>query len=217
MKRPGTSFLISGSENAPTALLLAHGAGAPMTSLFLEELSQLIATAGVRVARFEFGYMAQRRQGQSSRPPPKAELLMGEYDSAIERTAATMPAGQRLIIAGKSMGGRVASMVADRHFAAGRIGGLVCFGYPFHPPRKPESTRTSHLVHLACPTLIVQGERDPFGSRKEVAGYQLSTSIRLHWIENADHDLAAPRRKSSGKGNGIAAAADAVAAFIGLL
>jgi predicted alpha/beta-hydrolase family hydrolase len=118
-----------------------------------------------------------------------------------------------LLIGGKSMGGRVASLIADEQFAAGAIAGLVCLGYPFHPPRKPEQLRTAHLQAMACPALIVQGERDPFGGRGEVAGYRLSPAIRLHWADDGDHDLG-PRGASgfTRKGN-LAAAADAVAQF----
>ncbi len=111
------------------------------------------------------------------------------------------------------MGGRVASLVADELHAAGRIAGLVCLGYPFHPPNKPEQLRTAHLERLACPALIVQGERDPFGGRAEVEGYALSAAIRFHWASDGDHDLG-PRGGSgfTRKGN-LAAAADAIAAF----
>jgi predicted alpha/beta-hydrolase family hydrolase len=118
-----------------------------------------------------------------------------------------------VLIGGKSMGGRVASLVADELHAAGSIVGLVCLGYPFHPPNKPAQLRTAHLERLACPALIVQGERDPFGGRAEVEGYALSAAIRLHWASDGDHDLG-PRGASgfTRKGN-LAAAADAVAAF----
>ena len=121
--------------------------------------------------------------------------------------------GAPLLIGGKSMGGRVASLVADDLYAAGRIAGLVCLGYPFHPPGRPDQLRTAHLEHLACPALIVQGERDPFGSRAEVEAMRLSLAIRFHWAGDGDHDLG-PRGGSgfTRKGN-LAAAADAVAAF----
>ena len=201
------------NENPPGAtalahLLLAHGAGAPMTSPFLAKMTNLLVERGLRVSRFEFGYMAARRQG-ARRPPPKAERLMDEYRAA----AAAVPAGATLIVGGKSMGGRVASLVADELYAAGRIAGLACLGYPFHPPKKPEQLRTAHLTALACPALIVQGERDPFGGRAEVEGYGLSPAIRLHWASDGDHDLG-PRGASgfTRKGN-LAAAADAIAAF----
>ncbi len=92
------------------------------------------------------------------------------------------------------MGGRVASLVADELHAEKRIAGLVCLGYPFHPPKKPEQLRTAHLEHLACPALIVQGERDPFGGRGEVEAYRLSPAIAFHWVGDGDHDLGPPRR-----------------------
>ena len=134
---------------------------------------------------------------------------MDEYRAAV----AGLPAGAPLLIGGKSMGGRVASLVADEVHAQGRIAGLVCLGYPFHPPKKPDQLRTAHLVGLSCPALIVQGDRDPFGSRSEVEGLALSAAIRFHWVGDGDHDLG-PRGNSgfTRKGN-LAAAADAVAAF----
>ena len=89
------------------------------------------------------------------------------------------------------MGGRMASLIADEVGAAA----LFCLGYPFHPPGKPERLRTEHLETIATPTLILQGERDPFGTRDEVAGYSLSKAITPHWMPDGNHDLA-PRKKS---------------------
>jgi predicted alpha/beta-hydrolase family hydrolase len=104
-------------------------------------------------------------------------------------------------------------MIADEAHAAGRIAGLVCLGYPFHLPGRPEQLRTAHLERLACPALIVQGERDPFGGKVEVADYKLSPAIRFHWVGDGDHDLG-PRGGSGFTRKGhLAAAADAVAAF----
>jgi predicted alpha/beta-hydrolase family hydrolase len=180
-----------------------------MTSPFLETMAKLLAERGLATHRFEFAYMAARRQGGGRRPPPRAERLMDEYRAAV----AAVPPGAPLLIGGKSMGGRVASMIADELHAAGRIIGLVCLGYPFHPPNRPEQLRTAHLERLACPALIIQGERDPFGGRGEVEGYKLSPAIRIHWVGDGDHDLG-PRGGSgfTRKGN-LAAAADAIAAF----
>jgi predicted alpha/beta-hydrolase family hydrolase len=194
--------------------MLAHGAGAPMTSPFMETMAGLLAERGVGVVRFEFAYMAARRAGGKRRPPPKAETLMDDYRELAAEIAAAAPAGQRLFIGGKSMGGRVASLVADELWRAQRIGGLVCLGYPFHPPGVPDKLRTSHLEALTCPTLIVQGERDPFGTRGEVESYRLSPSIRFTWLGDGDHDFG-PRGGSgfTRKGN-LAAASDAVAGFV---
>jgi predicted alpha/beta-hydrolase family hydrolase len=88
-------------------------------------------------------------------------------------------------------------MVADPLFAARRIAGLLCLGYPFHPPGRPTQLRTKHLVGLQTPTLIVQGTRDEFGVPGEVAGYGLSKTIELLWLEDGDHDLK-PRKAISG-------------------
>lgn len=206
-------LLHAGPADAQVMLLLAHGAGAPMTSPFLETMARLLADRAIATARFEFGYMAARRQGGKRRPPPKAETLCEEYLAAVEATAATLRPSQRLLIGGKSMGGRVASLVAGALHMSRAVAGLVVLGYPFHPPAKPEQLRTAHLVDLACPTLIVQGERDPFGARTEVAAMRLSTRIVFHWASDGDHDLG-PRGGSgfTRKGN-LAAAADAVGAF----
>jgi predicted alpha/beta-hydrolase family hydrolase len=185
-------FLFTGPDDADTTILLAHGAGAPMESASMTASAEALAAAGLRVARFEFGYMAARRAG-ARKPPPRAESLEPEYLAAID----ALGAKGRLVIGGKSMGGRVASMIADRALAAGRIAGLVCLGYPFHPPEKPQQLRTAHLATLQTPALIVQGTRDPFGTRDEVAGYAFSPSIEILWLEDGDHDLR-PRKKLSG-------------------
>ena len=154
--------------------------------------AKALAAVGFRVARFEFAYMAARRYGHR-KPPPRAETVNPEYIAAVEALGAKGP----LIIGGKSMGGRVASMVADELYAAGKIAGLLCLGYPFHPPAKPEQLRTKHLADLKTPTLICQGTRDEFGTPEEVAGYTLSDKVGVLWLEDGDHDLK-PRKGLSG-------------------
>lgn len=184
-------FLFDGPAAARTTILLAHGAGAPMDSASMNAAAAALAAEGFRVARFEFAYMAARRTG-TRKPPPRAETLSPEYEAAV-----TALGGGRLIVGGKSMGGRVASMVADGLFAKGAVRGLLCLGYPFHPPAKPAQLRTAHLAALVTPTLICQGTRDEFGTREEVAGYALSDRIEVLWLEDGDHDLK-PRRSVSG-------------------
>jgi uncharacterized protein len=209
-------FLDTGPADAPSRLLLAHGAGAPMDSAFLEAFVALMNARAIATTRFEFQYMAARRVSPKKKPPPKAETLVQEYASAVELVRGRMPPGQRLIIGGKSMGGRVASLVADDLYRRGTIAGLVCLGYPFHPPSKPEHMRTAHLVDLTCPALIIQGERDPFGTKAEVEAMSLSKAITLLWAPDGDHDLG-PRGASgfTRRGN-LEAAADAVAEFAGI-
>ena len=187
------TFLIDGPERARHTILLAHGAGAPMDSASMTAITDTLAGAGFRVARFEFGYMASRRGQAGRKPPPRAETLIPEYIAAIDALEAEGP----LIIGGKSMGGRVASMVADSLHVSGRIVGSMCLGYPFHPLGKPDQLRTTHLAELKTPTLIVQGTRDQFGTREEVATYNLSKNIEILWLEDGDHDLR-PRKSVSG-------------------
>ncbi|PND27425.1 MULTISPECIES: alpha/beta family hydrolase [Sinorhizobium] len=186
-------FLFDGPGDAPVTILLAHGAGAPMDSTSMTAAALALAGVGFRVARFEFGYMAARRTADGRKPPPRAETLNPEYRAAI----AELGAQGTLVIGGKSMGGRVASMVADDLHAEGKIAGLLCLGYPFHPPGKPEQLRTRHLADLKTPALICQGTRDEFGTRDEVSRCALSDRIELLWLEDGDHDLK-PRKKVSG-------------------
>ena len=189
-----TDFLFDGPEDAAVTLMLAHGAGAPMDSASMGAAAVALAAAGLRVVRFEFGYMASRRTEAGRKPPPRADRVIGEYVAAVDDLG---PTAGKLLIGGRSMGGRVASMAADPLFAAGRIAGLVCMGYPFHPPDKPTQVRTAHLETLATPALIIQGTRDPFGIPAEVTTYSLAPSIELAWLEDGDHDLK-PRKTVSG-------------------
>lgn len=159
-----TAFLDLGPRNAATTILLAHGAGAPMDSTAMSASAEALAGAGLRVVRFEFGYMASRRTSAARKPPPRAETLIPEYLAAID----DLGPQPRLVIGGKSMGGRIASMIADELHASGRVAGLLCLGYPFHPIGKPDQLRTAHLAGMKTPTLIVQGTRDLFGTRDEV-------------------------------------------------
>jgi predicted alpha/beta-hydrolase family hydrolase len=177
-------FLITGPDDAEHTIVLAHGAGAPMDSAVMDAACDALAAAGLKVVRFEFAYMAERRQGKR-KPPPKAELLVAEYEKAVS----LLDVRTKPIIGGKSMGGRIASMIADPLYARGCIAGLLCLGYPFHPPKKPEQLRTAHLERLQVPTLIVQGTRDPFGTRDEVEGY---APFRVD-----QHALAGGRRSRS--------------------
>ncbi|HET6390203.1 alpha/beta family hydrolase [Hyphomicrobium sp.] len=210
---PHTVFRIdTGISAAKSRLILAHGAGAGITSSYMDQMASLLSERGIALTLFEFAYMSARREGGPKRPPPKAEKLIPEFRDMVSAVAAENPR-QELFIGGKSMGGRVASMLADELYAEKAIGGLVCLGYPFHAPGTPDKLRIDHLTKLRCPALIVQGERDPFGNRSEIEKVRLSKKISFAWISDGDHDFG-PRGNSgfTRKGN-LAAAADAVAAF----
>lgn len=188
------AYLSDGPADAIITIVLAHGAGGPMDTPWMEEMSTKLVDRGLRVVRFEFDYMRQRRSGGKRAPPPRADRLTLEYLAFMNELA---PIGS-VIIGGKSMGGRVASMIADELFGAGRISGLLCLGYPFHPIGKPEQIRTTHLSDMTTSTLICQGTRDAFGSQEEAARYELSKEIELFWLEDGDHDFK-PRKGVSGQ------------------
>ena len=198
-------YLIDGAGDGRPTLVLAHGAGAPMDHPWMDRVCTLIAEQGVCTVRFEFPYMAVRRISGKRPGPNPARVLEAIWREVISELGA-----EGLVIGGKSMGGRSASMVAEE---AG-VAGVVCFGYPFHPPGRPEKLRTAHLEAIQTPVLIVQGERDTFGRPEEVAGYELSDKVRLHWMVDGDHSLKP--RKASGRteGENLAEAAVEAARFV---
>ncbi|HML27904.1 MAG TPA: alpha/beta hydrolase [Hyphomicrobium sp.] len=213
---PATFSIDRGPVDTGIRLILAHGAGAGITSPFLESMADLLAVRGLALTLFEFTYMANRRDGGPKRPPPRAEALVDEYRTWIEALRKKHPS-QTLVIGGKSLGGRVASLLAGELYEKKAIAGLVCLGYPFHPPGNPDQLRTEHLKTLPCPALIVQGERDPFGSRAEVETYRLSPKIAFAWMNDGDHDFGPRGRSGFTRKANLAAAADAVAAFVAKL
>jgi predicted alpha/beta-hydrolase family hydrolase len=184
--KPDLHLLIDGRKDAGQTIALAHGAGAGMDTPFMNVFAKGLANAGLRIARFEFPYMASYRATGKRGPPDREPVLRETWLRVVEQLRR-----QHLVIGGKSMGGRIASLVADE---AG-IEGLVCLGYPFHPVGKPDRPRVEHLRALTTPTLILQGERDPFGDREDVAGYTFSAAIQIRWIPDGDHDLK-PRKVS---------------------
>ena len=185
--------LIDGPADAAASLLLAHGAGAPMDSPFLAAIATGLAERGWRVVRFEFPYMARMRESGRRQGPDRLPVLAEAFREQVRRERASSPQGV-LLVGGKSLGGRVASLLVDALAAEEGVRGCLCLGYPFHPPGKPERLRTEHLGALTTPTLILQGERDSFGKRQEVEGYRLSPAVRLAWIPDGDHSFKPTRR-----------------------
>ena len=198
-------FLFNGPASSPVTIALAHGAGAPMDSPFMAAFADGLGDRGLGVARFEFPYMGRQRADGRKRPPDRAPVLMDAWRAVIAELGP-----EHLVIGGKSMGGRMASMVADE---AG-VAGLVCLGYPFHAPgREADQIRLGHLENMKTPTLIAQGTRDALGNASDVVGYVLSPAIRIHWLEDGDHGFK-PRKKSGlSEEQNWQAAIQAVAAF----
>ena len=189
-------FLWEGKPESGPVVVLAHGAGASMNSPFMAAFAQGLAGAGIPTARFEFPYMRRRRAEGTKRPPDRPAVLIDSWRAVIAALVTQGVARQAIVIGGKSMGGRIASMVADEE----GVLGLVCLGYPFHPPGRPEKTRVEHLAALSTPGLIVQGTRDPLGSKEDVAGYKLAQTIAVRWMEDGDHSFKP--RKASGRTEG---------------
>lgn len=182
-------MLWNGPTTAENCIILAHGAGAPMDTDFMNYFAEKLAKAGMRVLRFEFPYMALRREGHGRRPPnPRNALLTSWLQMiAVCREIHSGP----LYIGGKSMGGRMASMIADES----AVDGLVLLGYPFYATGKQDKPRIDHLVDMRTLTLILQGERDPMGDIQTVKRFLLSEKIKIEWLPDGNHDLT-PRKKS---------------------
>ena len=177
---------ISGPRKAKKCVILTHGAGESSDSRFLSYFADGLADLHYRVVRFDFPYMEERSRTGRKRPPDREKVLRETWMSVLDQVP-----NEQVVIGGKSMGGRIASLVADES----RAQGLICLGYPFHPTGKPEKLRTEHLADLQTPTLILQGENDPFGNREEVEQYNLSEAIKVHWAPDGDHSFR-PRRGS---------------------
>jgi predicted alpha/beta-hydrolase family hydrolase len=197
-------LLVDGPEDG-ARVVLAHGAGAAMDSPFLATIASHLAASGVRVYRFEFPYMAARRSGKR-RGPDRQPVLLDTFRAVV----AQIGAPERLVIGGKSLGGRMASLIADEL----GVRGLVCLGYPFHPPGKGENLRTEHLATLRTPALIVQGERDPFGTRAEVGSYRLSEAIRVEFMKDGDHSFKPRVSSGTTESDNLRRAAELTAEFI---
>lgn len=192
---------------AHAQLLLAHGAGAMMDTPFMSFIAAGLAAQGIRVSRFEFPYMARRRADGVRRGPDPQRVLLQTWRAVIAEAVADLP----LFIGGKSMGGRMATLVANEP----GVSGVVVLGYPFHPAGKPEQLRSAHLEEMPCPTLIVQGERDSLGRRDEVAGYALADAVALAWLPDGDHSFKPRKQSGHTEADNLQRAVETVANFIG--
>ncbi|MFY3773275.1 alpha/beta family hydrolase [Marinobacter salsuginis] len=199
-------------SHSKVVLILAHGAGAPADSTFMEELSAALEREGIGTIRFEFPYMQKRRQDGKKRPPDREPVLLEYFSGVIDRVRAELGSGSLILVGGKSMGGRMASILASRR---DDIDGVICFGYPFHPPGKLDRWRTAHFRDLNCPILVLQGTRDPFGKPDELADHQRDLeAIDLRWLEGGNHDFQTLKSQPQTQSELIAQAARETRIFV---
>ena len=210
-----SQVLIDGADDAPNRVLLAHGAGAGMEHAVMTSLAQGLADQQIQVVRFEFPFMQKTRADGRRRPPDRAPALMACWQAMMAEFA-----HPRLFLAGKSLGGRMASLLVDE-LKADELSaneptpaGLILLGFPFTPPKKPEQYRGAHLATLTMPTLLVQGERDAFGTKEAVLSYQLSACIETLWVTDGDHSFSPRKASGTTLDNNIAAIVAAMRSFI---
>ena len=184
-------LISSGPVHAAGSLLLAHGAGVDSQSPFMQAMADGLAKLNWRVHRFDFPYMARRRLTGQKTLPDRPDVLLKAFRDAVDQ----LDQGRPLVIGGKSMGGRIASLLLDELHDSSTVAAGVCLGYPFHPLGKPAQLRTHHLIDLSAPCLIVQGERDAMGRQDEVEVYSMSSAVTLQWIPDGDHSFS-PRKRS---------------------
>ncbi|MBE4393771.1 alpha/beta family hydrolase [Vibrio parahaemolyticus] len=199
-----SQWIVEGPENGPL-FVFAHGAGAGMEHDFMTAVAKGLVEQGIRVVRFNFPYMVKRAEDGKKRPPDRAPKLLEAYEEVI-----THFTSQPIVIGGKSMGGRMSSLLADNELVAG----IACLGFPFHPPGKPEKYKGEHLASIEKPTLILQGERDTFGKREEFDSFALSEQVKVSFLPDGDHSFKP--RKSSGytEASNIALTVDQLARFV---
>lgn len=162
-------------------VVFAHGSGISMNHEFMQSVAAAMVSKDFTVYLFNFGYMQQIQITGTKQPPPAAAKLELELLALLNELALPDP----LIIGGKSLGARVASLIVERTNALG----WFALGYPFHPQRKPETLRVEHLLTSHKPGLIVQGTRDALGCYDEVLGYKLPVHIDLRWLADVDHSF----------------------------
>ncbi|MDA0149296.1 alpha/beta fold hydrolase [Vibrio sp. LaRot3] len=181
-----SNVLIDGELGQPL-FIFAHGAGADMEHEFMQQVATGLAEKGICVVRFNFPYMVKRAEDGKRRPPDRAPKLLEAYEAIIAAHGQDKP----IVIGGKSMGGRMASLLAEHS----HVVGIACLGFPFHPPGKPEKYKGEHLAEMAKPCLILQGERDTFGKQEEFSEFALSDKVTTYFLPDGDHSFK-PRKRS---------------------
>jgi predicted alpha/beta-hydrolase family hydrolase len=207
------------AENSQALLVLAHGAGAGERHPFMVAMARGLAERRVDVVTFEFPYMREKRK-----VPDKAPVLEAAFREAVREALQGSHARLRqghgeavhhkLFIGGKSMGGRMATHLAAQGLDG--LSGVVVFGYPLHPPGKPNQLRVEHLPNIRVPMLVVQGARDAFGTESEIRPVfeSLPAAVALHVVADGDHSLAVPKSGRTPQKDVYATVLDRVAAWI---
>lgn len=194
-------FNVEPTQTCVAQILLAHGAGAGKASDFMQQMGSRLAAHGCRVWLFDFPYMQKIAAEGKKRPPDRADKLLDAFAEAIGEVfaSADYDAALPFAIGGKSMGGRMATLLLSEYQDASdlqsKISHCVVLGYPFHPPGKPEKLRTSHFDGLQTPCLIIQGERDTFGGRHLIDSLTLPATFDLVLCNDGDHSFK-PRKAS---------------------
>ncbi|HEY3820078.1 MAG TPA: alpha/beta fold hydrolase [Polyangiaceae bacterium] len=204
----GTAYADGALREEPRTLILGHGAGAPQTHPWMVAMAEAIASKGIRVVTFNFLYTEKKR-----RAPDRPPVLDATWRAAIGAVRARFGAA-RPFIGGKSMGGRVATLVAAGEGVD--VAGVVLLGYPLHPPGKPKQLRTEHLPRIRVPMLFVQGTRDPFGGPDELAPFLegLPAGTRLFAVDGGDHSLVRPKSHGEALAATMARVASEIADFV---
>ena len=195
------------AEHAEATFVLAHGAGAGQSHPWMQRYAAGLAARGVRVVTFDFPYVQAKRKAPD-RPQVLEEHYLGVVREVHERF------GGPLAIGGKSMGGRIASQIAAKDTLP--IECLVFFGYPLHPPGRPEQRRDAHLPKIGVPMLFVSGTRDGFASEEEMRELArgLGERASLLLVDGGDHSLVVPKRGAEKQADVDARVWDAAARFV---
>jgi len=198
-------------EPRESAILLAHGAGLPMNAPFMQAMADGLCARGFRVLRFNYPYAERMEREEQRRAPDAAKRLEACHRDALAELVRRAPQA-RWILAGKSMGGRISTHLA----AQGEdCAGLVLFGYPLHPPRKPDKQRHEHFPAIVQPALFLQGTRDALCdlSELETALTRFGGTATVHVVEGGDHSFAVPKRSGRSEAEVYDELLDAVAAW----
>ena len=212
----GIAGIVTGLHYSPatrgsSSIILAHGAGTSQLHPFMTGIATGLAFRGLDAVTFNFVYMERGRRA----PDPRARLELC-YRASVDATRAVVPsARQRLVIGGKSMGGRIASQIAAECGTELGVAGLVFLGYPLHPPGRPDRRRDAHLPSIDVPILFIQGSRDAFGTEAELRPVvDRCQQATVHVVEGGDHSLKVRGTDAASQKKLLESTQDRIAAWI---